>query len=177
MMSKTNLQTKPLEPLDNLAAVRRYFREIQRLDRAAMAGQPVDVGAIMRLWAADSQLVLTGPEAIGKHEFSCYKDLAGFYEGRANGVPKLLSTLFARVNVVNAKSGQHIVASGVRYAVNSRGEGIEAPFTHNFKFDARGRISSLHINIGQPGPTELAPQGRLSIQDMGELARAAWMVA
>ncbi len=174
---QADLQRRTLAPLDNMAKIRQYFQVIKQLDGMITKGQQTNVKGILRLWDAAGELTLTGPDPIGQHVFRGGEELAKFYTQRGTGIAGHISTQFARVTVANAKSAEHVVVSGIRYVVNSKGEGMQAPFTHNFVLNDRGQIQSLHINVGQPSVSEVADPGSLKIEDMGRLAAMAWMVA
>lgn len=80
------------------------------------------------------------------------------------------------IEVANAKTADHVVASGLRYVVTHGEEGLQVPFTHNF-FLRDGRIADLKIHVGAPAKSDIAPMGLLKVEDLGRLAAMAWMVA
>ncbi len=176
-MKLSQLKVRSLGPLDTMALIRRYFANVKAMDRKAVSGEKMSVDAIMKLWDSAGELKLTGPEPIGERLYKGADELAKFYDARARGMDAALSTNVSRVNLANAKSADRITVSGIRYVVNAKGEGTEAPFTHNFVLGPKGHIQSLHIHIGPAAKTSVAPAGTLRIQDMGRLAAMAWMVA
>lgn len=175
-MDLADVKRQAMGPFDSLSLTNRYFEAVKAMDGKAERTRKGGVSSVMKLWAEDGKLRITGPDPIGDREYGTPDEIRGFYERRGKGIDKFLSANVSRVNVANAKSAEHITISGTRYVVNTRGEGLQVPFTHNF--DVRdGHIVGLHINIGKPAATEVAALGALKIEDMGKLAAVAWMVA
>lgn len=168
---------RPLAVLDNMTTVRRYFQEVERLDEAAMSRADIDPKAILKLWTADGEMVLAGPEPLGQRRMLGRKELEAFYRGRGHGVADVLSRLAKAVTQSISEPGDQVVVKGTRYAVSTRGEGVEAPFTHSFQLTPQGKISRLRIEVGGPRASDHAPQGALRIEDMGRLTAVAWAVA
>ncbi|SFU16732.1 hypothetical protein SAMN05444141_11311 [Pseudovibrio denitrificans] len=175
-MDIRDLSKASLTPLSNMCVIEKYFSAVKKMDALAVKGEKFDTDAIMELWHEDGQLSISGKDAIGEKQFAKQDEIAGFYKNRARGVEGLFSTNLSKVNVANSKNDEHIVVSGMRYIVDQKGQGLQAPFTHNFRL-SDGRISSLDIHVGTPDKTEVAPIGSLTIEDLGSLSAMAWMVA
>lgn len=146
------------------------------MDRAAVADRPFDTDKIMGLWHEDGRLTIGGKPLGGEHNYSGAREISTFYERRAKGVNGEIAVNISGIDVANAKSADHVTASGLRYVVNRNDEGLQVPFTHNFTL-RNGRISELKIHVGVPARSQIAPLGRLQVEDMGRLAAMAWMVA
>lgn len=174
-MTIKDLSRNSLGPFDNLGVIRRYFAAVKAMDARAVKGSKFDVGAIMGLWHKDGTLKIRG-SAIGEREFKGHAKMRGFYANRARGVDGELSANLSRVTVANAKNSERVTVSGTRYVVNKAGEGMQAPFTHNFDLKD-GKIAHLDIHVGQAGRSEVAPLGSLRVEDLGRLSAVAWMVA
>ncbi|SFL19027.1 hypothetical protein SAMN04488518_12036 [Pseudovibrio ascidiaceicola] len=175
-MDIRELNKTSLTPLSNMSVIEKYFAAVKEMDAHAVKGEKFNTDTIMELWHSGGTLSIHGKESIGEKSYTKHDEIAGFYQNRARGVDGMLATNLSKVNVANAKNDEHIVVSGLRYIINKKGEGLQAPFTHNFRLQD-GRISSLDIHVGTPGKTEVAPVGALSIDDLGSLSAMAWMVA
>lgn len=175
-MKLSDVKRQALEPFDSLSLTSRYFAAVKSMDAGVAKSRKAGVSSVMKLWGEDGALRITGPEPIGDRSYATPEEILGFYKNRGHGIDKLISANVSQVRVANAKSAEHVTISGTRYVVNTRGEGLQVPFTHNFEI-RDGLIRSLHINIGKPNASEVAPQGALNIEDMGRLAAMAWMVA
>jgi hypothetical protein len=174
-MDVKELSRGSLGPFDNLAVIRRYFSAVKSMDAKALKGTKFDVGTILDLWHRDGQLRIRG-EAIGERKFNGHKEMRGFYANRTHGADGAFSANLSRVNIANAKNHEHVTVSGVRYVVNKQGEGLQAPFTHNFDLKD-GKIVGLEIHVGKAEKSEVAPLGTLKVEDLGRLSAMAWMVA
>lgn len=175
-MNAREISRRSLQPFNNLDVIKRYFAAVKAMDSAAVADRPFDTDKIMSLWHEDGSLTIGG-KPIGKdHRYSGARELSGFYRRRAKGVNGEIAVNISGIDVANAKSADHVTASGQRYVVNRRKEGLQVPFTHNFTL-RDGRISELRIHVGAPSRSQIAPVGGLQIEDMGRLAAMAWMVA
>ena len=175
-MKRVDVNRGSLKPFAQMNVIGRYFKAVKKMDKGALKGQDVDVDGILKLWKADGVLTLHGPSPIDDQKFHGSKDLASFYQRRTKGVDRGLSFNTSRVSVANAKGNDHLVVSGRRFVISEKGEGMEVPFTHKFTMNG-SHIQELHIHVGTPTSTELAPQGSLDVEDMGRLAAMAWMVA
>lgn len=175
-MKVNDLKRRALKPFDSLQLAKRYFAAVKSMDAAAPATRKSGIAAVMRLWSPQGTLRITGPDPIGEQSFSDPAAIRRFYAERGKGVHDVLDVNVSTVGVANAKSPERLTISGTRYVVNTKGEGMEVPFTHNFDIEG-SRIRSLHINIGQARASEVAPIGSLGVEDMGRLAAMAWMVA
>ena len=175
-MKVRDLSRRSLGPLDNLSVIRRYFAAVKSMDGSAVRGRKFNTERIMKLWNPKGQLKIRGKETVGEHSFSGAREISSFYVNRARGVDGQFKTNLSKIDVANAKNGEHVVVSGIRYIVTRQGEGLQAPFTHNFKLED-GKITALDIHVGKPGESKLAPIGELQIEDLGKLSAMAWMVA
>jgi hypothetical protein len=175
-MKAADVSRRSLEPFDNLGIIKKYFAAVKTMDRAAVADSKFDTGKIMALWHQDGHLTIGGKPLGGERNYSGGREISSFYERRAKGVNGEIAVNISGIDVANAKSADHVTASGLRYVVTRKNEGLQVPFTHNFTLKD-GRISDLKIHVGVPAASEIAPQGRLKIEDMGRLAAMAWMVA
>lgn len=175
-MKAADVARRSLKPFDNLGLVRKYFAAVKEMDRAAVADRPFNTGKIMALWHDDGHLTIGGKPLDGEHSYSGGREISSFYERRANGVNGEIRVNISGIDVANAKNAEHVTASGLRYVVTRGDEGLQVPFTHNFTI-RDGRITDLKIHVGVPAKSEIAPVGRLQIEDMGRLAAMAWMVA
>jgi hypothetical protein len=167
------------QTLDNLSKINRYFKLVAKMDKANIKSKMPPVKNIMEMWSKEGVLEITGDKKFGKHSFKGQKELSAFYEKRARGIPDTFRRMV--LNMAGAKSVARnegrAVANGVRHLLTRDGQGLAVPFSHDFSFDDNGLITSLHINIGKPNESPIAPQGNLDIKDMGKLAAVAWMVA
>ncbi|MCG7978419.1 MAG: hypothetical protein N0E58_09850 [Candidatus Thiodiazotropha endolucinida] len=175
-MDIKELSENSLGPFDNLALIRRYFANVKAMDAKTLEGDGFDVGEIMELWHKDGMLRIRGRDSIGEKTFKGAEEISSFYINRTRGVDGALSSNLSKIDVANAKNSEHVVASGIRYIVTKNGEGLQAPFTHNFILND-GKIESLDIHVGKANKSEIAPLGALQIEDMGRLSAMAWMVA
>jgi hypothetical protein len=175
-MKISELKRRTLEPFNSLGLAKRYFSAVKAMDSTVQRVHQKGVQSVLKLWAKNGELTITGPEPIGERNYRDLKELREFYGNRGKGVDKYISVNISRVGVATAKSAEHITVSGMRYVVNNDGEGLQVPFTHNFHL-ADGLIQRLHINVGRPASSEVAPVGTLQVEDMGRLAAVAWMVA
>lgn len=175
-MDRREIHRKSLQPFNNLEIVKKYFASVKMMDKAAVSSKEFDTSQIMTLWHEDGNLTISG-KPLGKDSFFAgAKEISLFYERRAKGVDGELSTNVSSIEVANAKSAEHVVASGVRYVVTHKEEGLQVPFTHNFTL-REGRITDLKIHVGTPAKSEIAPLGALQVEDLGRLSAMAWMVA
>lgn len=175
-MRVAELKSDAFKPFAGIALTKRYFGAVKSMDSGKGRSREKGVRAILDLWSKDGELRITGPEPIGDRRFASPAALREFYSNRTKGIDKVIDLNLSTVNVANAKSGDHVTVSGTRYVVNKDGEGMQVPFTHNFELED-GAIKRLHINIGKPTESAVAPLGTLRVQDMGRLAAMAWMVA
>lgn len=175
-MNRRDLTRDSLKPLNNLDIVRRYFASVKAMDRAAVTSKSFDTDRIMALWHDDGQLTIGGKPLGGEHSFAGAKEISSFYESRVKGVDGEIAYNVSSIEVANAKSADHVVASGLRFVVTHKEEGLQVPFTHNFIMRG-GRIASLKIHVGAPSKSEIAPLGALQVEDLGRLSAMAWMVA
>jgi ketosteroid isomerase-like protein len=175
-MKYNDLARSNLVPFDNLAVIRKYFAAVKAMDKAATSQKAFDTGRIMALWHADGRLSISGKPIGEEKSYRGSREIAGFYKQRAKGVHGEIAVNASAVDVANAKSADHVVASGVRYVVTHEDEGLQIPFTHNFTM-RDGRIAELRIHVGTPAKSEVAPLGNLNVEDMGRLSAMAWMVA
>ena len=175
-MDRKQLESKSLEPFDNLGIVKKYFSAVKAMDKATQAQRKFDTGKIMSLWQADGKLTIGGKPIGEDKSYAGQSQIESFYQHRAKGVHEKIAVNLSTIDVANAKSSGHIVASGQRYVVNHKNEGMQVPFTHNFTLN-QGKIAELKIHIGSPATSEIAPLGTLAVEDMGRLAAMAWMVA
>lgn len=175
-MDRREIARKSLQPFDNLAVVKKYFAAVKTMDQAATSNKTFDTDRIMALWHDDGNLTISGKPLGGEHSFSGARELSKFYKQRAKGVDGEIAVNVSSIEVANAKSSDHIVASGLRYVVTHNEEGLQVPFTHNFTL-RDGRITELKIHVGTPAKSEIAPVGALRVEDLGRLSAMAWMVA
>ena len=175
-MNAREISRRSLQPFDNLGVIKKYFAAVKAMDSAAVTDRPFDTDKIMSLWHEDGSLTIGGKPLGEDRQYSGARELSGFYRNRAKGVNGEIAVNVSGIDVANAKSADHVTASGLRYVVTRRKEGLQVPFTHNFTL-RDGRISELRIHVGTPAKSEIAPVGALQIQDMGRLAAMAWMVA
>jgi ketosteroid isomerase-like protein len=175
-MDIKSLRKSSLDPFDKVAVIKKYFAAVKSMDTNALAGKPVDVDNILRLWDEKGTLTIKGPQPIGEQTFKGVKQLRGFYEKRARGVDGVFKVNMSSINSAGAKSAEQVLVAGARYVVNAAGEGMQVPFAHNFKM-SEDKITQLEITVGKAGKTDVAPLGTLSVQDLGRLSAMAWMVA
>jgi ketosteroid isomerase-like protein len=175
-MKYNDLARSNLVPFDNLAIIKKYFAAVKAMDKAAVSQKAFDTDRIMALWHGDGRLTIGGKPIGDDKSYRGSREIAGFYKQRARGVPTEIAVNASAVDVANAKSADHVVASGVRYVVTHDDEGLQVPFTHNFTM-RDGRIAELRIHVGAPAKSEVAPLGNLKVEDMGRLSAMAWMVA
>jgi len=175
-MDRREILRNSLEPFDNLNVVKKYFAAVKVMDRAAVANKSFDTDRIMALWHDDGKLTIGGEPLGGEHSFSGANDISAFYKRRVKGVGGEIAVNISSIRVANSKSVDHVVASGLRYVVTQKEEGLQVPFTHNFTL-RDGRITELSIHIGTPAKSEIAPLGALRVEDLGRLSAMAWMVA
>ncbi|WP_162937773.1 nuclear transport factor 2 family protein [Indioceanicola profundi] len=175
-MDRKEIVRKSLQPFNNIETIRKYFSAVKTMDRAAVANKKFDTGRIMALWHEDGKLTIGGKPLGGDHSYSGADEISGFYERRAKGVDGEIAVNVSSIEVANAKSADHVVASGLRYVVTHKEEGLQVPFTHNFTL-RDGRIAELRIHVGTPAESKIAPLGALQIEDLGHLSAMAWMVA
>ena len=175
-MDRKEIARKGLQPFSNLDVVKRYFASVKAMDRAAVANRGFETDRIMALWHEDGKLTIGGKPIDGEHYFSGSKEISNFYERRAKGVDGEIAVNVSSIEVANAKSADHVVASGLRYVVTHKEEGLQVPFTHNFTL-RDGRIAELKIHVGTPARSDIAPLGALQVEDLGRLSAMAWMVA
>lgn len=175
-MNAREIARKSLQPFDNLGVIKNYFAAVKAMDSAAVADRPFDTKRIMGLWHEDGTLTIGGKPLGKDHRYAGARELSGFYRRRAKGVNGEIAVNISGIDVANAKSAEHVTASGQRYVVNRKEEGLQVPFTHNFTL-RDGRIADLKIHVGVPTRSEIAPVGGLEVEDMGRLAAMAWMVA
>jgi hypothetical protein len=175
-MDRREIARKSLQPFNNLGIVKRYFASVKTMDRAATSNKRFDTDRIMTLWHDDGKLTISGKPLGGEHSFSGANEISTFYERRAKGVDGEIAINVSSIEVANAKSAEHVVASGLRYVVTHKEEGLQVPFTHNFTL-RDGRIIDLKIHVGTPAKSEIAPLGALQVEDLGRLSAMAWMVA
>lgn len=176
MMDRKEISRKSLQPFNNLDVVKKYFSSVKTMDRAATSKRSFDTDRIMSLWHDDGKLTISGKPLGGEHSFSGAEEISTFYERRAKGVDGEIAINVSSIEVANSKSADHVVASGLRYVVTHKEEGLQVPFTHNFILND-GRISELRIHVGPPAKSEIAPLGALQVEDLGRLSAMAWMVA
>jgi hypothetical protein len=162
---------------DNVATVVSYFDQVLAMDQAAMNRLPYDVLGLVLLWAPDGQLTLEGTPDFGSHVYNGQAELTQFYTDRQNGQADTFSMDNKASPTPLATGPDDVQATGYRHLVNHSGEGFKISYTHNFHFRPDGKIQSLHVQVGPPEPTDLAPIGSLTMQDMGRLSVVAWMVA
>lgn len=175
-MSIEALRKNSLEPFNNLGLIKRYFSAVKTMDQKAVAGKTFEVDAILKLWNERGELYIHGPAPLGERRFKGARELRKFYADRARGAAGAFRVNLSHVNVANAKNSEQVLVSGTRYVVNKQKEGMQVPFAHNFKLSA-GKIDALEITVGKAGPTDIAPIGTLTVQDLGRLSAMAWMVA
>ncbi|MBL9204265.1 MAG: nuclear transport factor 2 family protein [Opitutaceae bacterium] len=175
-MNRRDVDRNSLLPFNSLDLVRKYFASVKAMDRGAVSNKSFDTGRIMSLWHEDGKLTIGGKPLGGEHTFAGSKEITAFYRKRAKGVDGEIAVNVSSIEVANAKSADHVVASGLRYVVTHKEEGLQVPFTHNFTL-RDGRIADLRIHVGTPSKSEIAPQGALRIEDLGRLSAMAWMVA
>lgn len=175
-MNAREISRKSLQPFSNLDVIKRYFAAVKAMDSAAVADRPFDTDRIMALWDEKGSLTIGGKPLGREHSYRGTGELAGFYRRRAKGVNGEIAVNISGIDVANAKSADHVTASGQRYVVTRKEEGMQVPFTHNFTL-RDGRITELKIHVGVPTRSEIAPVGGLQVEDMGRLAAMAWMVA
>lgn len=175
-MNAREISRRSLQPFNNLDVIKKYFAAVKKMDSSAVADRSFDTDRIMSLWHEDGTLTIGGKPLGEERRYSGTRELSGFYRRRAKGVNGEIAINVSGIDVANAKSADHVTASGLRYVVNRRKEGLQVPFTHNFTL-RDGRIADLRIHVGTPARSEIAPVGALQIEDMGRLAAMAWMVA
>lgn len=175
-MDRKELARRSLVPFDNLGVVKKYFASVKAMDKAVTAQKAFDTDKIMSLWHPDGKLTIGGKPIGEDKTYSGAEEIASFYKRRAEGVDGQIAVNLSTIEVANAKSADHIVASGQRYVVTHDDEGLQVPFTHNFTL-RDGRIEELNIHVGAPAKSGIAPLGGLMIEDMGRLSAMAWMVA
>jgi ketosteroid isomerase-like protein len=175
-MDRKELARLNREPFDNLGIAKKYFAAVKTMDRAATRGRDFGTDKILALWSADGKLTIGGKQFGEDRSYTGLKEIDGFYRHRARGVDGAFALNHSTVDVANAKSADHVTASGQRYVVTANDEGLQVPFTHNFTM-RDGKITELRIHVGVPGKTSIAPLGALQVEDMGRLSAMAWMVA
>lgn len=175
-MNAREISRRSLQPFNNLDVIKKYFAAVKAMDRAAVADRPFDTKRIMALWHENGTLTIGGKPLGEDHRYCGARELSRFYQRRARGVNGEIAVNISGIDVANAKTADHVTASGQRYVVNRREEGLQVPFTHNFTL-RDGRIADLRIHVGAPTRSDIAPVGALQVEDMGRLAAMAWMVA
>lgn len=177
-MSLQNNFPDPARPLKNAALLGDYFAQIQVLDYEAVSGGVFDSTAMMELWDDAGTLTIKGPDPIGTKVFQGSAQIRAFYEDRAAGaISQELSDMVWNLESVKADGAGGAAVKGMRYLVDSQGQGFEVGFQHNFEINPAGKISALTLNVSDPGSTPLVPKGALTVVDMGKLTSVAWMVA
>lgn len=169
--------------LNIMDAVKHYFESVLLLDEGALKNHSKmvqqAVSGFMGVWSPKGKLTITGPEPIGMQDYQGEKAIHSFYARKGKGFEGLLggTSMPKAVSNINITAANQAIVSGQRTVITPDGEGMVIAFTHNFRFEEDGKLRSLHIHVGDPEKSEMAPMGNLSIQDMGKLAAVAWMVA
>lgn len=175
-MNRKELARNSNKAFKNLEVIRKYFASVKTMDSSAVSKRAFNTGQIMALWHNDGKLTIGGKPLGKEYSYSGRNEISSFYKRRARGVDGEFALNVSSIDVANAKSPEHVVASGLRYVVTHKDEGLQVPFTHNFTL-RDGRITDLKIHVGTPAKSEIAPLGTLQVEDLGRLSAMAWMVA
>ncbi len=170
----------------NEQTARRYFELIGEL----RAGKHESLERLMELWETDGVFEFNGPGSLNG-AFHGATAIRTLYANRlrANGMrlrvetsrgqPDDVSLGLVETHVDHLRSTESKVLAGWKTTVTAGEHGFDVPGSHEFTFGSNGKLQRLRVSVShKPEASRLRnlSMAGLSIQDLGKLSTAAWMV-